>query len=194
MKIFKYNKDELKFEQINPKSYIKIASYILISFIILFIIGWASGTNKYITNHLIQRNEITDTLVVLEKPFTKADFIELIKDCNIKYPHIVVAQAEIESGNFTSEIFRHNHNMFGMRMARTRITTAEKEVNGFAYYRDWKDCVYDYAMYQSSSMSGADNEQEYFDRLGEKYAQDSSYVGAVKAVIAREKLRSMFDE
>lgn len=194
MKIFKYNKDELKFEQINPKSYIKISSYILISFIILFIIGWASGTNKYITNHLIQRNEITDTLVVLEKPFTKADFIELIKDCNIKYPHIVVAQAEIESGNFTSEIFRHNHNMFGMRMARTRITTAEKEVNGFAYYRDWKDCVYDYAMYQSSSMSGADNEQEYFDRLGEKYAQDSSYVGAVKAVIAREKLRSMFDE
>ena len=194
MKIFKYNKDGLKFEQINPKSYIKISSYILISFIILFIIGWASGTNKYITNHLIQRNEITDTLVVLEKPFTKADFIELIKDCNIKYPHIVVAQAEIESGNFTSEIFRHNHNMFGMRMARTRITTAEKEVNGFAYYRDWKDCVYDYAMYQSSSMSGADNEQEYFDRLGEKYAQDSSYVGAVKAVIAREKLRSMFDE
>ena len=53
--------------------------------------------------------------------FTKDKFVNKIQQLNLKHPHIAYAQAMLESGNFTSKIFRENNNMFGMKQARVRI-------------------------------------------------------------------------
>lgn len=191
MKLFKYNKKTLNFESIT--SY-KLWLSILSALLILFFIGWASGTNKYIINKIINKTEITDTLVVHGQKFSEKALIELLKDCHLKYPHIVLAQAKLESGNFSSKLFRNNNNMFGMKRARQRVTTAQGEKNEYAYYRDWIDCVYDYAMWSTCSTSGINSENEYFAVLSERYAEDTTYVSKLKNLINKEKLEKLFED
>lgn len=193
-KIFLFNKETLSYENPKNKTYAKIFLYIVACFSILFTLGYFSGTNNYIVNHFVNKTEVTDTLVVHGEPFAEESLIRLLKDCNAKYPYIILAQAKIESGGFKSKIFKQNNNMFGMRKARQRITTAQSEKSTYAYYRDWIDCVYDYLMYQSSVMCTATNEDEYFAKLGARYAEDPGYVEKLKQVIKREKLKSIFEE
>ena len=187
LKLFRYNKETLTFDKIKIKPKVYIFSILTLGGI--YWLGWVS--NIQIVDRIVH-HKTTDTVLVHGQPFSEKALIELIKDCNLKYPHIVLAQAKIESGNFTSKIFRQNNNMFGMRRARMRVTSAQSEKDTFAYYRDWMDCVYDYAMYQTSIMCDVNSEEEYLSKLGEKYAQDSSYVPAIKSLIEREKLRSKF--
>ena len=151
---------------------------------------WANAP-KVITTKV--HTSSTDTIFA-DNDFSKEKFVDLLYEMNIKYPHIVMAQAIIESGNFSSAVFRRNNNMFGMRQARTRTTTSSGDIGGYASYRNWRDCVYDYALYQYSAMSTCDNEAEYFDRLQSRYAQDTSYVSALKATIKNQNLKSFFDE
>jgi len=191
MKIFKYNKKTLNFESI--KSY-KLWLSIISALLILFLIGWASGTNKYIINKIVNKTEITDTLVVHGQKFSEEALVELLKDCHVKFPYIVLAQAKLESGNFTSKLFKNNNNMFGMRKARQRVTTAQGEKNEYAYYRDWIDCVYDYAMWSTCATSGLSTENDYFNKLSERYAEDSTYVIKLKDIIKKEKLERLFED
>ena len=193
-KIFIFDKETLMFKNIKTQSYVKIGMYLIGIFTVLFILGWLSGTNNYIVQKFTHTTEVTDTLIIHGKPFSEDALVSLLKRCNMKYPYIVLAQAKVESGNYTSSIFRHNHNLFGMRLAKQRITTAESDLNGFAYYRDWVDGVHDYAMYQASVMCNVSNEAEYFAKLEARYAQDSTYVSILKDIIAKEKLKSLFEE
>lgn len=191
-KIFIFDKESLTFQNVKTLSYIKIGSYLLGIFIVLFTLGWFTGTNKYIINKITHKT--TDTLRVHGEPFSEKALIELIRDANVKYPHIVLAQAKLESGGFKSKIFRKNNNMFGMRMPKQRPTTAIGENNGFALYRDWIDCLYDYCLYQAYAMKTVDDETEYFTRLEEKYCTDTGYVASIKNIIKKEHLKQKFDE
>lgn len=190
MKLFKYNTKTLNLEPIKPKSWV----YILLFLALLFFLGWISGTNKYVINKITHKNEITDTLVVHGEKFTEEKLIELLKDCNFKYPYIILAQAKLESGNFTSALFRSNNNMFGMKKPRKRATTSSSEKNGYAYYRDWIDCVYDYGFYSCCNLSEVTNEDEYYKILSERYAEDTAYIVKLKNLIAKEKLKMLFED
>jgi len=185
-KLFYFNKEKCTFETIKPKGYLPGLGALLIA----FGLGWASNT-KVVTRIFYGKN---DTIVVHSTEFSEQALIEMLMDCNVKYPHIVLAQAKLESGHFTSKIFKQNHNMFGMRKAHQRITSAQDEKDTYAFYRDWMDCVYDYAMYQSSVMCSVSNENEYFAKLSTRYAEDPMYVTRLKAIIEKEKLKTIFEE
>lgn len=194
MKIFEFNKTSLCYELVKPSKIMKLIIYIFISFIVLFIIGWYSGTNNYIINKIIHKIEVTDTVVIYSKTFSEKALIELLQKCNTKYPYIVLAQAKIESGNFTSELFRKNHNMFGMKQPKHRVNSSDGEQNGYAYYRDWVDCVYDYNMYQLVVMCEISTEEQYLHKLSTRYAEDTSYVIKLKNIINNEKLKYLFED
>lgn len=185
-KLFFYNKEKLVYEPIKWSGY---AYYIGIP-VATFGLGWALSTNTYITN-IIHR---TDTIQNGNVGFSEDALIGLIKDCNIKYPYIVLAQAKLESSHFTSELFKKNNNMFGMKKARRRITSSQDEKGSYAYYRDWMDCIYDYAMYQSEVMCSVSNEDEYFAKLKERYAEDPQYVDKLRYIIKTEKLKNIFED
>ena len=74
-----------------------------------------------------------------------------IQELNIKHPEIVFKQAQIESGNFSSKVFRENNNMFGMRVPFRRANTVIGENRGYAVYESWRHSVIDYALYQMYS-------------------------------------------
>jgi uncharacterized FlgJ-related protein len=191
MKIFKYNKRSLSFETINP---VKLWTYVTIGIVVLVTIGWVSGTNRYIINKITHTTEVTDTLIVHGEKFSEEKLVELLKNCNFKYPYIVLAQAKLESGDFKSKIFKQNNNMFGMKKPRRRTTTASTEKNGYAYYRDWIDCVYDYGFYSCCNLSEVNSEEEYYAVLSDRYAEDPSYIEKLRELISREKLKKLFED
>lgn len=112
---------------------------------------------------------------------------ETIYKMNFKYPHIVLAQAKLESSNFNSTIFKENNNLFGMKQARTRPTTAIGTERSHAVYNDWKDSIIDYALYSQTYLSGK-TEVEYYAYLSRNYAEDPSYVDKLKELVEKENL------
>jgi hypothetical protein len=140
--------------------------------------------------------EITETekitLINEADPFSKDNFILMLKDLNVKYPHIVLAQSMIETGRWKSKIFLENNNLFGMKKAKLRITTAGGTQYNHAYYNHWRESVYDYAFYQCRYLSKIKSENEYFQYLSAHYAEDPNYINMVKTIIEKEELKSFF--
>lgn len=190
MKLYKYNNTSLSYKPITWKSVITFISILLL---ISLGLGYILGETKVFKQNIINQTNISDTIYIQDR-FSEQKFINLLRSSNVKYPHIVLAQAKIESGNFTSTIFKENNNMFGMRLARQRATTAISENKGFAVYYKWQDSFYDYLLYQNIAMTTCSNEQEYYQRLEEKYAQDTSYIASLRSCITKEKLTKLFEE
>ena len=125
--------------------------------------------------------------------FSQDKLVEEIKRLNIKFPHIVMAQSIIETGHWSSEVFRHNHNLFGMKEARVRINTAEGTNLNHAYYRNWRESLYDYAFYQSRYLGEIKTEKSYFQYLSRSYAESPNYVSSIRRIISEEELKELFE-
>lgn len=121
-----------------------------------------------------------------ENEFSPKKLRAYILELNIKFPHIVYAQARLETGNFKSEIFKTNHNLFGMKVATLRPTTNKGEENGHAYYENWKESVVDYAFYQAQYLSDIKTEAEYLEYLKANYAEAPNYMTQLQAIIAEK--------
>ena len=124
--------------------------------------------------------------------FSEEKLISKIKELNFRFPHIVLAQAKLESGNYSSKMFKENNNLFGMKEAKSRINIAGGTQNGHAYYDSWSESIYDYALYYSTYLSKIKNEKEYFQYLSQSYAEDPNYISNLKNIIEKENLKSNF--
>ena len=129
----------------------------------------------------------------INNDFSKEALVEELKRLNVKYPHIVMAQAMIESGHFQSNIFRSNHNLFGMKEARQRVTTARGTNLNHAYYENWKESVIDYAMFQASYLKYLKTEASYLEYLDKNYAEAQKYDIAVQNMVKNENLKELFN-
>ena len=128
----------------------------------------------------------------VQNNFTEEKFINKIKQLNLNYPHIVYAQAMLESGNFTSKIFKENNNMFGMKQARVRINLAKSTQYNHAYFETWEDCLLDFAFHRATYFSKLKTEQDYYNYLGKYYAEDPSYTRKLKSMVNKHKLKNKF--
>ena len=84
----------------------------------------------------------------VKTPFPVDSLILYMKEIGIKHIDIVLRQAKLETYYFSSPIFRDNHNLFGMRLAKNRKTTAVGESETYAVYTDWRSSVKDYYLWQ----------------------------------------------
>jgi len=186
--LYSYNKTFLEFKKIGlGKLVIILSGFAFILGIVFYGIGryGAFGDlNMYEKNILL--------LNIKETPFNEDRLVILMKELNMKFPHIVLAQSYVETGKFKSKIFIENNNLFGMKQARQRVNTAKGTQNNHAYYESWEESVYDYAFYQCRYLGGIQTEEEYFRYLNASYAEDPNYVSKVKSVIEKQKLRKLF--
>ena len=111
----------------------------------------------------------------LEVVAFKDSVLNFIYDMRLEHPYIVYAQCIVETGNFTSTIMKENNNLFGMKLPERRATLALGVKKGHAYYRNWKESIIDYSLYQMAYMRGL-TEEEYFERLSKSYAMDEYYI------------------
>lgn len=112
--------------------------------------------------------------------FTPERLYNYIVECGIKFPDIVYRQALLESGRFSSDIFLCGNNLFGMKVAKQRPTTAIGEYKGHAEYSSWKMSVQDYALFQSAFMRKHNTEEKYYNALGRSYAENENYIRLLK--------------
>lgn len=146
----------------------------------------------------IDEDPVESTSILVTKSdipeFSQDNLVELLRQLNVKHPHIVLAQAILETGTFNSDVFRQNHNLFGMKQAKIRVCTAKGTNLGHAYYDNWVESVYDYALYQSSYLRDLKSEDSYFNYLGSNYAEDPNYVKSLKRVIRKNNLKELFED
>jgi hypothetical protein len=91
----------------------------------------------------------------------------------MKEPEKVKAQIRHETGNLTSYFCLKQNNLFGMRFAPRRKTTAIGEGNHMAIYRSWQESLLDYKIWQDSYYHGGDYYQ-FLSKIG--YATDPWYI------------------
>ena len=118
----------------------------------------------------------------LDSTFSQKALVKYVYSLNVRFPHIILAQAHLESGKFTSGIFIKNNNLFGMRQARLRPTTNKGSVNGFAKYDHWRDSVMDYILYYAVYMHKYKTEDAYYNYLDRAYAENPNYSKLIRKI------------
>jgi flagellum-specific peptidoglycan hydrolase FlgJ len=123
-------------------------------------------TAKPISN--IQTQDQASQLSFAQK-FSPQNLQQEIVKQGIKYPDIVMAQAKIESGHFSSPIFKENNNLFGMKLPESRKTTAIGKNRGHAKYNTWQDSVKDYKLWQDQLGWSSLPKDVYLQKLSDRY-------------------------
>lgn len=152
---------------------------LLIGISIMFIIVTIIEAKENKKNNLQEVIEFT--------PCYKDSIANFLIELKVKYPHIVLSQSIIESGNYTSKIFLENNNPFGMKLSWNRATTALGIKNGYAYYSNLRDAIIDYAFMQSSYYRSAKTEEDYYILLQKSYAEDKEYINKVRKIANKLK-------
>ena len=186
MNLYRFDSSTLEFKKV-PYSNVVVFSLLILLCTTLMGISFAPRTEviEKLTEH--ERFIIIDQ----ENVFSEEAFIEEIKSLNFRYPHIVYAQSVIETGRFSSMIFKENHNLFGMKEARIRANLAKGTNRGHAFYDNWKHSLYDYAFYYQAYLQKLDSEEKYFDYINQRYAEDPNYDVKVRREAAKAK--SLFE-
>ena len=113
----------------------------------------------------------TIELVPEERPI-REQVQDYIEHCGIVHADVVMKQAVLETGNFNSRLFTEDNNLFGMKYAYNRPTTAiGMNDNGSAIYHNWQHSVIDYMLFQQKYYKGGD----YYKFLKRCYAEDTLY-------------------
>ena len=156
-----------------------ITAYLLFYTIFVAGTGYMTGRDICQDNQVMVESEAIPIVLNEELEFSEDALWELLDDLNVRYPHIVMAQARVETGHYKSKIFMENNNLFGMKCAAQRCTTHKGPMNGHAKYDSWQESVIDYALYQTSYLRKADTEDQYIEALGGSYAEDGNYMKLV---------------
>jgi flagellum-specific peptidoglycan hydrolase FlgJ len=143
-----------------------------------------------ITSLAKSKRVYTQIMFDINDSFTEEKVKIYLKELNIKYPEVALAQMKLESANGTSKIFKENNNLFGMKLPKFRPTTALGEKNNHSYYSHWRQSVVDYAIWQSFVMNPENvaSEKNWVEYLNRMYAEDGSY--GKKILLIRNKIKS----
>jgi uncharacterized FlgJ-related protein len=155
--------------------------YIILVFLVFFKIQ-NNGQPKFTIVKkipLLKEINIEDTMT-LTKPNIEYLVYNMFKDSitnkidsmNAEY---TIKQIYLESGHLKSFLSKKNNNLTGMRHPRIRQTTSLGEKNGYAYYKNWIDCVKDIYLWRKANNLIGVSENVLLKSLRVKYAQDPNY-------------------
>lgn len=139
--------------------------------------------NKRVSNTLINKNNIQ----VLNyyngdsHELTLTNLVDVIEEVGLNNQLFVLAQAVLETGNFTSPVCRNYHNLFGL------YDSKHKDYYRFAR---WEDSVIGYQKFIQYRYKGG-NYLQFLRRIG--YAEDPRYTTKI-AQIARQLYKRLFTQ
>lgn len=90
---------------------------------------------------------------------------------------LFISQAFHETGNFSSQVFKENKNLFGMRHPKIRKNYSQGTKHNHAYYSSYFDSIRDYFIRQKVfSISNTSSVKTYVNEtVNSNYAEDSGY-------------------
>ena len=89
----------------------------------------------------------------------------------VKHPKAVLAQAKLESGNYTSSHCRNRNNFLGLYNSR------RKE---YFKFNHWSECILAYKDMVEYKLKEGEDYYQFLDRIG--YAENPNYVKQVKQI------------
>lgn len=187
-----FDEETLEFKRVNLRTLILLFGISLFASILIVPSIYKSSVIKIMYADFYEPEAVVLNVSESKNEFSEEKLIGVLTDLNIKFPHIVLAQSKLETGQFKSNIFKENHNLFGMKEAKIRVNLAKGTQYGHAFYNNWIESVYDYAFYQSTYLSRIKTEEQYFEYLDQSYAEAENYVEALKVIIERENLKDVF--
>ena len=116
---------------------------------------------------------------ILSKPINCPDTVkfEVFNEYNlkkymnvldIKHADIVLNQAKLETGHFTSKRFKKHNALFGFQISDTNVIK----------YKSWKESVIDYKCWQMKKLKNDENYYTFLIRI--HYASDTNYIKKLK--------------
>ncbi len=125
---------------------------------------------------LIEQSSCENMEDCAEGPTPEEIKSEIVKQ-GIANPEVVFAQAKLETGNFTSNIYIENNNLFGMKVPTIRPHDLVIGKNrGHSQYKTWQDSVADYKVWQNYMKAGKSripfsklNQEDYLKMLTKVY-------------------------
>lgn len=112
-----------------------------------------------------------------DNSFLKSDVVNdsilylALKHYKIKYPKIVLAQAKLETGNYTSKNFKKKNNLFGLYNSR------KKTYHSFTHWTKSIEAYKDMIEYRHKD---GENYYSFLKRI--KYASSPTYIKYVKQI------------
>lgn len=89
---------------------------------------------------------------------------------------LIYGQSRLETGNFWSNIYKENKNLFGMKKPSIRKTKVVGENRGHATYLTHWGSIYDYFLRQKHFNINYENKRQYIDDTQSSgYAEDLEY-------------------
>ena len=100
-----------------------------------------------------------------------------LKDNNAWYPEILLKQAKLESGNYTSDVYINSNNLYGMKKVGKRQTTQlNTTYKGYGCYTNWCESVLDRMLWDVNRFNNIKpTEEEYLEAMS-IYAETENYV------------------
>jgi uncharacterized FlgJ-related protein len=185
--LFHYDSENLVFRKTNRLlKYRIIVAVLFLSVSLLSFVAVKKPQKEYITTEMEIDLKTNNT-------FSEEALIKEIKRLPFKYKDIILAQAMIESGHYKSPLFKEAHNLFGLREARSRATTAKGTILNHAEYDNWKESLLDRLIYEVKYLDKLNREQ-YLRYLDKSYAQAGGYDKSLEQIIKTNKLKERFDE
>ncbi len=184
MRLYKYDHKTLSYKKI---PWIRKYILFLIMLVGLFI---ALKSTERVYHYYFETENVL--LVECENEFSEEKLVDKIKELNFKFPWIVLAQAQRETGYYTSAIFKENNNLFGLKEAKVRINVAQGTNRGHAFFESWEESVMDYALWSSTYASKCNTEEKYYQLLGQMYAESPTYVQDLKGMVKQNNLKEKF--
>ena len=128
-------------------------------------------------------NNQADNSKIIDLRFSEERMINYARSIGVKYIDVMVAQSRIETGWYSSKVFLEGANLFGMKLAMRRPTTASGEHRSHARYSNWLRSVEDYKLWQEMVLSKVESKREYINYIAKHYAQNPNYLKLIKQTI-----------
>lgn len=116
---------------------------------------------------------------------TTDSIMSILTEVGAWYPEYIMAQAVLESATFTSEVYRANNNLFGMKQVSRRSTTQtgkKTDKVSYGHYNNWQMSVLDRVLWDLHRFETKPTRVEYEKALMQ-YAEDSNYISKLNKII-----------
>ena len=125
----------------------------------------------FIKNDEVLLKESSYNNVSLTDTLNEENLVKIIKYYKLSNADIILAQARLETGNFSSRICREYNNLFGL---------FNSEKGDYYRFTSWQESVFFYKIKIQSRYTGGDY-YKFLSDIG--YAEDTSYVNKLKEII-----------
>lgn len=99
------------------------------------------------------------------------------------YPDILLAQAKIESGTYTSNVFKAANNLYGMKTVNSRFHCQTGRYNSYGHYDSWKLSVIDRILWDLFIFDSIKPDRDQYLRALRNYAEAQNYIETIEKVI-----------